>query len=97
MIYHPDAMEELDHAMAYYNQRRSGLGIELLDKVIEAELQIVESPRRWPEIEPGFRKLNLKRFPYRLIYEIVEGKIEVIAFMHQKQRPGYWRIRIKKR
>jgi plasmid stabilization system protein ParE len=53
---------------------------------------ILESPERWPEMEPGIRRrFVFHRFPYAMIYRIVGDEVQVVAVMHLHRRPGYWR------
>jgi toxin ParE1/3/4 len=51
---------------------------------------VTESPRRWPEYEPGIRRALLLNFPYSLFYEIDEDHIRIFAIAHQRREPGYW-------
>jgi mRNA-degrading endonuclease RelE of RelBE toxin-antitoxin system len=36
----------------------------------------------------------LLRFPYRIIYEVRENELVVLAVAHDRRRPGYWRRRV---
>jgi plasmid stabilization system protein ParE len=40
------------------------------------------------------RSAKVARFPYRVVYVIVEPNIDVVAVTHAKRRPGYWHDRI---
>jgi hypothetical protein len=52
----------------------------------------MESPDRWPEVEPGLRRFRLDRFPYALVYRVVPPKIvEIIAVFDLRSEPGSWR------
>lgn len=93
VTYHREAEEELIGAMIWYEQQQSGLSDRFLRDIQDVEAQIVESPYRWPEVEPGIRKLNADRFPYRLIYRVRSDAIEVLAVMHQSRNPSYWHHR----
>lgn len=44
-------------------------------------------------IGSGYRKLGLRPFPYTIIYRQENDTITIVAVMHQKRRPGYWRGR----
>ena len=58
-----------------------------------AGMAIVDLPQAWPLFEGGTRRFLLRRFPYQLIYRQRADEIEVVAVMHQRRRPGYWRRR----
>jgi len=52
-------------------------------------------PNTWPVFEAGTRRYLLKNFPYYLIYREINNEIEVVAVMHERRRPGYWRHRLE--
>lgn len=44
------------------------------------------------EVEPGLRKCRVQAFPYALILR--DGpRIQIVAVMHIRQKPGYWKDR----
>jgi hypothetical protein len=36
----------------------------------------------------------LRKFPYLIVYRQAEEGIEIVALVHGRRRPGYWRERI---
>ncbi|MCZ6674550.1 MAG: type II toxin-antitoxin system RelE/ParE family toxin [Verrucomicrobia bacterium] len=44
-------------------------------------------------IQGAFRRHLLARFPYGIIYRIDDDVIYVVAVMHLKRNPGYWKNR----
>jgi plasmid stabilization system protein ParE len=54
---------------------------------------IADAPERWPEIEPGLRRVLFKGFPFSVLYEVEGDCVTIIAVAHQRRRPGYWRNR----
>jgi hypothetical protein len=57
--------------------------------------QIAAAPLRFSILyEPDIRSTKVKRFPYRVVYVVVDDSIDVIAVAHAKRRPGYWRRRL---
>ena len=88
------AAEELAAAVAWYEERRAGLGSEFYDAIVRTMDRIAEMP----EAGSPFRDLKARRmlvagFPYQVVYPIDSGDIRVIAFAHLKRRPGFWRHR----
>jgi toxin ParE1/3/4 len=92
----PAARAELDAAMAWYEGRSLGVGMELLAEARHA----LERIARYPEVgtpiprvraERGTRRLTLRRFPYAFVYRVRGDEIEVVAFAHHARKPGYWR------
>jgi plasmid stabilization system protein ParE len=58
----------------------------------EAELRRViavaaKLPGRFHLIKPGFRRANLKRFPYHFIYRELPDGIRVILVRHHRRNP----------
>jgi toxin ParE1/3/4 len=84
---------ELDEAVAYYNNQKTGLGDDFNSEVDQAIQEVVEHPHRWAMIARDTRRYRLKRFPYGLIYKIRPKRIWFLAVMHLKRRPGYWKGR----
>ena len=60
--------EELVGAALWYEERQPGLGDDFLDEVEHALRRIEAEPERWPKIRSENRKLNLRLFPYALVY-----------------------------
>jgi hypothetical protein len=44
--------------------------------------------------ELGFGGTSSPRFPFSLVYRVLESEVEVLAVAHGKRRPGYWRSRL---
>lgn len=85
-----EAELELWEAVAYYEEKAPGLGLDFAAEV-ERALQILgESPERWPPRADGTRRFLIHRFPYLVVYTLAEDRIWVIAIAHCKRRPGYW-------
>ena len=91
--FHPDAEVELADAAQYYEQSRSGLGVDFLTEVELVLGQLTATPEAFPQISKRTRRKSLWRFPYNLIYAIYPDRLRIIAVAHQKRRPFYWRIR----
>ena len=61
----------------------------------QALLQSRQSPERWPILAGELRKRPLRGFPHRVIYEVRRDHVLIVAVMHERQRPEYWRDRIR--
>jgi plasmid stabilization system protein ParE len=89
------ARNELRAIIAWYEDRRPGLGGEFFGDV-EHTLQLIErhpglgvSVPRVP-VERGTRRLPLSRFPYTVVYRETQIEIQIVAFAHNSRKPGYW-------
>ena len=97
----PEASAELDEAALWYEQRRSGLGIEFLQAIDSALEFIARFPQAGapvPGVPPDLpvRRVPVRRFPFHVIYLELSDAIRVLAFAHDRRSPGYWRSRTLK-
>ena len=92
--YHPLAEEELGEAAVFYGQRTARIGDEFLDEVDIAIGQLLTHPESGAVYEEGTRRIVLNRFPFSLVYWLLDQHIVILAVMHQSRKPGYWRDRI---
>jgi len=89
-----DAVNEMFDAASYYDAEVPGLGREFENELKDGFDKVLENPERWPRIHRNIRRYRLHRFPYGIVYEIGVDSIVVIAVMHLKRKPGYWRKRL---
>jgi toxin ParE1/3/4 len=55
---------------------------------------IRKQPELFPAFDPPARRHFSTVFPYALIYFNQADRILILAMMHMKQRPGYWKRRL---
>ncbi len=91
------AMVELEDAVAYYNQQSEGLGYQFAVEVQKTLHRIVEFPEAWPVLSERTRRCRLRRFPYGVIYRVINDSLLVIAVMHMHRHPDTWRNRVSQR
>lgn len=89
---------ELAEAVRWYESRRPGLGVDLLDAVARALDLIEQNPEigsPMPAVAQGrLRRLVVQRFPYQVIYEVTPAEVAVVAVAHAKRHPDYWKTRL---
>ena len=88
------AKQELEEAIAWYNQQQTGLGEQLRDEIKKCINLILKYPEMNPFISKSVRRGLVKRFPYGVLYSVRPSEIVVIAVMHLHRRPDYWIDRI---
>lgn len=88
------AQHELDGAVEYYNKRLLGLGDQFLLEAIAAFERIRRFPKAWHPYTENTRRCQTHRFPYGMIYQILEAEILIVAVANLHKRPGYWLDRI---
>ncbi len=85
-----EAAAEFADAIARYESIESGLGIRLREEVKAAIAWISDQPEL-PRIRPkGYRRVNLKVFPYHIAYIVHIDEIWVLAIAHSARLPEYW-------
>jgi plasmid stabilization system protein ParE len=87
------AKQDLIAAARWYEDRRDGLGDELLDEVKAALERLEQFPGIGSETLSGYRRCFVRRFPYALIYRSSGEAIVIVAVSHHRRRPGHWRRR----
>jgi len=88
------AAEELAAAVAWYEERRAGLGSGFYDAIVRTMNRIAEMPEAGSPIRDlRARRMLVAGFPYQVVYLIDSDDLRVIAFAHLKRRPGFWRHR----
>ena len=94
IVIHTEARKELDAAIAYYEEQKSGLGLDFLSEVEKVLGNIQQNPNLGtPYKIEGVRRYAIKRFPYLIFYVELEEVIWVIAIAHGKRKPDYWKKR----
>lgn len=97
--FEPEAIEELRAAKDWYDNERPGLGDDLLTEVETTIDHIV----RWPGLAPVLtipgsarqvRRAAVRRFPFGIVYVVIDNTLWVVAVAHGRRRPNYWRDRV---
>jgi toxin ParE1/3/4 len=92
----PEAKEELAAAAAWYEERREGLGLELMAEVDAVFAAIARSPSRfplYPRVAPELRvrRAAARRVPYSIAF------IELATVVFAAVLATYWSGRCRRR
>jgi len=93
-IFHPEADEEYVHAVQYYAEVALELGGRFHDEIERLIHEIFADPVRFRKFDPPARRHFSRDFPYAVIFLDWPDFIWIVAVMHMKRRPGYWRERL---
>jgi plasmid stabilization system protein ParE len=91
--WHLEARLEADEAAKFYQHKQPGLEQRFLDIMEDALRRIQRRPRLYPKIDDEIHKCKLPRFPYGVIYRVKSDAVEILAIMHLKREPRYWKQR----
>lgn len=90
-----EAELELWDAVAYYEDKSPGLGLNFEAEVEHSIDTVKRFPERWPPRKDDTRRYFTHRFPYLVVYMYLHKHVWIISIAHCKRRPGYWKERIK--
>lgn len=85
VLIRPRAEEDLREARRWYEERRQGLGDELVDALRRAIRSLEDDPERGPFYYREFRRLLTRRFPYKVFYLVERDRVVVFRILHAKQ------------
>jgi toxin ParE1/3/4 len=89
----PAAAADIEEATEWYETRRPGLGRAFLDAAEAALRAVIANPKAFALVYSDRRRALLRRFPYSMVYRIIEGQIVVLAFIHTRRNPRVWKKR----
>ena len=92
--FHPQADNEFDKAVRYYEDAQPGLGLEFAEEVYAAIARICEYSNAWSPMSKNTRRCLVNRFPFGVIFQVKSGRLRIVAMANLHQRPGYWQDRI---
>jgi toxin ParE1/3/4 len=90
---HRSATAEMIVAAQFYERRRLGLGFRFIRAVEDISNQVGQLPDAGSPLGRKDRKRVVPGFPYNVVYRIEQERVLVLAIMHQRRRPGYWKWR----
>jgi plasmid stabilization system protein ParE len=93
IIFHPDVANEIKSSYDWYESQAEGLGENLLSELESAYEAIIELPETWQKFQKGFRRFLLSKFPFSVIYRLIDNSIYIVAVMHNSRKSGYWATR----
>jgi plasmid stabilization system protein ParE len=92
-VFRPAAAADLEEASRWYEQQKPGLGFQFLDATEAAVKRLLALPRAHPVIYKDRRRALVERFPYSLIYRLMDEQVVVLAVVHVRRSPTLWRSR----
>lgn len=84
------ASKEFIDAYLWYVDQRDGLGEEFHDEVQEYFDVLRQHPTGFPKWRGPFKKINLKRFPFIIVYRVMKDTIIVYSVFHTSRDPSQW-------
>lgn len=91
--FHPDAESEMLAAAAYYEEQQPDLGRRFLASIQDSVNRIVLNPHLYPTVDLDVRLCLTKTFPFGVLFRDQSRHIVIMAVMHQRRDPEYWKSR----
>jgi plasmid stabilization system protein ParE len=91
--FHPDAEDEFNSAIDYYENIEPGLGYDFAVEAYSAIQRAVAFPKAWVVIEGDIRRSLVRRFPYGILYSEEQEGLFILAVMNLHRDPMYWKYR----
>ena len=91
--FHPHAERELEEIDSHYDSILHELGNQFREDVEMTIARILKFPNGWQPLSQVVRRCRLTGFPYGIVYRATRDEIRVLAVMHHRRRPNYWKNR----
>jgi plasmid stabilization system protein ParE len=86
------AEAEFSASLCWYAERSEQAAIDFDADVGLALQAIATDPLRFPKCDDRHRFYLMRRFPFQIIYRVLNNDVTVIAFAHTSRQP-YWNDR----
>jgi hypothetical protein len=93
LILEPEAEAEIAEAADWYNEQKSGLGVDFVLAVASTLAAVQRNPLQYQIVWKEYRRAGIARFPYGLIYRLTDRELIVMSCFHGRRNPGAWRDR----
>ena len=94
----PAVEQDVAEAADWYESRQPGLGAQFVEETIRVWDALAENPLLYCRRHPvkNIRWRYPKRFPYRVIYEVIEAEntVVVAAVLHAARHDRHWKKRV---
>lgn len=83
-----NATRMMQESYRWYEEQQEGLGETFLSSLDIVFDKITTHPEYFSIIERQYRQIKLSRFPYVVVYEIIEERVIVYALFHTSRNPA---------
>lgn len=81
----PSAIGDITAAGLWYRSKGPTLALAFLGETRALVSRIASNPESYPLVYKDFRHALTRRFPYRILFRIDNGKVQIFAVLHQHQ------------
>ena len=82
---------DLESAMEYYAREAGNqIATEFYDEFRRCRRHIADHPQSYPIVRDGIRRINFHRFPYHILYQIVDERtVRILVVKHDRRDPDF--------
>jgi toxin ParE1/3/4 len=88
VVYHPAVQKDVNGILKYYESVSSSLADEFWNELRRFIELLEENPDHSHPAERGLRRVNLRRFPYHILFRRLPMTIRITVVRHNKRHPG---------
>ena len=90
------AIREIRDARRWYARKRADLEIRFISAFQASSRRAAQTPQACSPHLYGTRVVQLRKFPYWIVFVEEPQRILILGVMHSHRKPGYWRKRLPK-
>ena len=94
VVLHPGAEEEFLSVQRHYSEISGELGSRFYDEMSGVFRRILARPFGYKQFDPPARRAFADGFPYVVIYVTRPDVVWIVAVMHVRREPNYWKGRL---
>jgi|SRR5215471_11330326 len=87
IVFRRIAGAEMDESIAWYDNQKERLGLELVLEIDRTLARISQNPEQFPLIRGDIRRALLRRFPYGIHFIVETDRVVILAVFHVKRNP----------
>jgi hypothetical protein len=91
--YHPLFDCDVREAAQWYDRRSEGLGNAFVEVVRQTVSDVIKDPHRFALSVAGCRYSRVLRFPYVVLFDLVDDELLMLAVLHTARSMEKWRER----
>lgn len=98
LVVRPEVDGDLLQAKEWYDQQKPGLGQKFLREVLETIDRLLQNPFLYCVRHPRreVRWVYTHRFPYRIIFRVIDNTVIVYAVIHRARHDRNWKTRLER-
>ena len=85
------ARQDLQESYDWYETKLAGLGDDFISAVEDTIATIIEHPESHAIFIDDYRKVNTRRFPFKLIYSLKGETITIWSVFHHSRDIAKWK------